>query len=407
MSIKTSLHTLPNGLRLVHVHTPGAAVAHTGVAVLAGSRNEASPDVYGLAHFVEHTIFKGTTRRSPWHIINRMEAVGGELNAFTTKEDTVIYSSFPKNALPRALDLIADLVLNSRFPSAELDKERYVICDEINSYLDSPADAVYDDFEDLLYAGSPLGHNILGTIDSVRRINSDDCRKWLQTYYTAPNMVAFYAGPAGPEQFLTRCLPYYGAFDSRKPAVDDTATTVAERFETERSVDLHQAHTVMGCSAGILPDNDRMALTLLTNILGGPGMNSMLNVDLRERRGLVYNVDSTISLWRDAYMFTTYFGTDTEDNDTCVQLVTDRIDRMAQTPMTARSLAAAKKQYLGQLILSRANAADLAIAMTRAMLLRSRAATPRQIADAIAALTPDDICRAAGRLTALSRLTMH
>ena len=180
--------TLPSGMRMVHMHARGASTAIAGVTARVGSRDDAH-DAHGIAHMVEHNIFKGTQRRSSWHIINRMEAVGGELNAFTTKEETVVYSIYPAGNTARATELIADLVQNSRFPERELDKERQVIADEIDSYLDSPADAVYDDFDDLLFAGSPLGHNILGSKTDIAHIDSEQCRRYLHKHYTAQNMV--------------------------------------------------------------------------------------------------------------------------------------------------------------------------------------------------------------------------
>lgn len=407
MKPKTTVLSLPNGLRVVHRLVPGSPVAHTGVTVRAGSRNELTPDEFGLAHFVEHTIFKRTRRRSSWHIINRMESVGGELNAFTTKEDTTVYSSFPKGALSRALDLIADLVLNSRFPDSELDKERDVICDEINSYLDSPADAVYDDFEDLLYAGSPLGHNILGTLESVGAIDGTMCRRWLDRYYVAPNMVAFYAGPTGVDAFMRRAEKTLGALSPRPADDGSTAVVTGVPFVTERSVDSHQAHTVMGCSVADLTEKERMAMTLLANIIGGPGMNSTLNVSMRERRGLVYNVESTLSTWRDATMFTTYFGTDPGDNGLCVELVSAELKHQAESAMSARQLAGARKQYLGQLVLGRANTENSIIGTARTILLRGYALTADEIAARLNALTPDDLRAAAARLTPLSRLTLR
>lgn len=201
--VEPTYHTLDNGLRIVHLHLKGCAVGHCGFVVNAGSRDE---DLVagegGLAHFVEHTIFKGTRRRRSWHIINRMEAVGGELNAFTTKEDTVVYSSFPHGNTRRALDLLVDLVTASQFPDAELEREREVVRDEIASYLDVPAEAVFDDFEDMVYAGTPLGHNILGTDAGVGALGSGDCRRWLARHYTVSHMALFYAGPDTAEAFV-------------------------------------------------------------------------------------------------------------------------------------------------------------------------------------------------------------
>lgn len=414
--IQTTFHTFNNGLRVVHMHVPGALVGHFGVAIGAGSANE-TPDCFGLAHFVEHTIFKGTQRRSSWHIINRMESVGGELNAFTTKEDTVVYSAFPKGSLIRAVELICDLVLNSRFPTTEIDKERDVICDEINSYLDSPSDAVYDDFEDMTYAGTSLGHNILGTIESVRQIDSTLCRSWLDHFYVAPNMVAFYAGSVAVDTFVKRVSNLLESFNpiagNKEPlflAPQDQELmqcSQIEPFKISRPTETHQAHTVVGKALHALHGRDRLIYALLTNILGGPGMNSLLNIALRERRGLVYNVESALTNWRNTSLFTTYFGTDPCDNEKCLRLVEKEVQRVADGYMSERRLAAAKKQYRGQLLLSRENVENRVIGVARALLLRGKVYTMSETDALLAAITPSDISAAASSLLPLSALTLQ
>lgn len=410
--LQSTCHKLPNGLTVVHLNVPRTNAAHLGVAVRAGSSNETSAAEAGLAHFVEHTVFKGTEKRNSWHIINRMESVGGELNAFTTKEDTVIYSAFPKGALTRALDLLVDLVMNSRFPEAEIDRERDVICDEINSYLDSPADAVYDDFEDMLYKGTPLGHNILGTIESVNNITGAMCRRWLGKYYYGRNMVVFYAGPASFDSFMKKArhylmlLPEWGIAGNSEQ--EKTAPELShEPFSVTRHIKSHQSHTVMGCALPRLEMGDRMTIALVNNILGGPGMNSMLNLALRERRGLVYNVESSVSNWNSSTMFTTYFGTDPEDNDKCAALVKGEIEKIADGYINSRRLAAAKKQYRGQLILARENIENRIVGIARATLLQGYTLTLEQTDALLAAITPDSLAAMAARLLPLSSLTLR
>ena len=404
---KLTQHKLDNGLTVVHLHVPRALVGHFGVAVRAGSSGETDASQFGLAHFVEHTLFKGTAKRSSWHIINRMESVGGELNAFTTKEDTVVYTTFPRGSVRRAVELVTDLILNSRFPAKEIDKEREVICDEINSYRDTPADAVYDDFEDLLYAGHPLGHNILGTIDSVRDITGEMCRTWLNTHYVASNMVVFYAGAASADSFLRTASPYINmipADQPKKPKVP-VFSTVA-KFEKTHITDSHQAHTVLGCALPKPDLHQRINLALLTNMLGGPGMNSLLNVSLRERRGLVYTVESSLSNMTDTTMFTTYFGTDPEDNARCIGLVCDEIDRLSQHGISPRRLAAAKKQYRGQLLVARDNIESRIIGVARSLLLHGYTISLSETDALLASITPATIARAASAIHAnLSYLT--
>lgn len=399
--------TLPAGLRIVY-HREESMVEYCGLAVNAGSRDE-NPAEFGLAHFVEHTIFKGTDRRRAWHIINRMETVGGELNAYTTKEETMVYSVFPAGNLARAAELIFDLAANSMFPGSELDKEREVVADEINSYLDTPAEAVFDDFEDMIFAGSQLGHNILGSVDTVAKLTSTDCRRYLRRNYTPGNMVFFYSGPAAlgaVERLATRLSAMLPSADSERTARE--TPPAANQFVTSRGVGSHQAHTVIGARIPGMYDIDRQALALLTNILGGPGMNSLLNVALRERRGLVYSVDASTAIYTDAGLFTVYFGCDPEDNDRCVKLTLREIDRLAETPLSERALSKAKKQFLGQLTVGSENREQLTLGTARATLYYGRALTPAQVYDRVMQVTPDRLLSLAATIaSAPSILTLR
>lgn len=380
--------TLPSGLRMVY-HREDAMVEYCGLAVNAGSRDESQSE-FGLAHFVEHTIFKGTLRRRAWHIINRMEAVGGELNAYTTKEETMVYSVFPAGNLQRAAELIFDLAANSRFPDNELDKEREVVADEINSYLDTPSEAVFDDFEDLIFAESQLGHNILGSADTVAKLTSADCQRYLRRYYTPDNIVFFYSGPT-PRSVVERVAARLSSMLPSADRVRDTRLIppTVKPFVTSHEVGSHQAHTVIGTRLPGMYEIDRQALALLTNILGGPGMNSLLNVSLRERRGLVYSVDASTAIFTDAGLFTVYFGCDPEDNDRCVKLTLREMARLAETPMSERALEKAKKQFLGQLTVGSENREQLVLGSARATLYHGRALTPSQVYDRVMQVTPD------------------
>jgi predicted Zn-dependent peptidase len=399
--------TLPSGMRGVHVHIPRAAVGYCGVAVRAGSRDEIISDgEAGLAHFVEHTIFKGTQRRSSWHILNRMEAVGGELNAFTTKDDTVVYTVFPRGNLNRGLELVADLTLHSRFPAAELDKEREVVADEINSYLDSPFDAVFDDFEDVIFADTPLGHNILGTTDTLAAFDSAKCRSWIDRYYTANRMVVFYAGGVGVDTFVAKVTQYFADVQPGEKIVLDAINVDRNVQNLHHKIDSHQSHTAMGTALPALPLQQRTIIALLSNILGGPGMNALLNVDLRERRGLVYNVEASTTFFADCGEFVVYFGCDPHDTEKCSQLVRQNIERLADKELSSRQLAAAKKQYLGQLILANENRENRAISIARATLKRGTVLTRDEIVASINAVSAADLRSMAAQLTALSSLTL-
>ncbi len=399
------------GLRLVHRHIPGANSGIFGVAVRAGSRDEL-PGRHGLAHFVEHTIFKGTQRRSAWHIINRMEAVGGELNAFTTKEETVVYTVFPNGSAPRAIELVADLTLNSRFPQRELDKERDVVADEIDSYLDTPSEAVFDDFEDLLFAGHPLGHNILGTAESLKGFDSQVCREYLRRYYRPDNMVAFYCGPQGEARIRAAVEKHFAPFDDIpcdgdiiRPAAD-TAFPPAP-FSISRSIGSHQAHTVLGIRTGGIFSPARYAVALTGNIIGGPGMNSLLNVALREKRGLVYSVESSISAFTDTGMMAVYFGCDPDDTSLCMELCHDTFRGIASGRiLSRRAIEQAKKQYTGQLVIASGNHENNILSAARATLFRGKPSTAKETVAAIASVTEESIRETAALLTGASSLTL-
>ncbi|MGN0220431.1 MAG: M16 family metallopeptidase [Muribaculaceae bacterium] len=389
---------MANGIMTVCATLKNSAVGICGVSVRAGSRDE-TPDSYGLAHFVEHTIFKGTRRRSSSLIINRMEAVGGELNAFTSKDETVVYSAFPGGNLSRAVELIADLVLNSVFPDKELDKEREVVCDEISTYLDSPADAIADDFEDFLFAGTPLGHNILGDKKTLRRLHSADCRAFLDRWYRPDNMVLFYSGPRTPEAVNDVFERYFGAMTGSAPDRGATVFEPRERFDIGRRLPSHQAHCMLGAATAGLDDPARYGVALLSNVLGGPGMNSLLNVDLRERLGLVYNVETAVTLFRELGLFTVYLGCDPDDAARCCDIVRRRIADVAEGYFDRRRLEPAKKQYLGQLVVASENRENSILAAARSLLMRHRVIDPAETVEAIKALTPDDLSLAATSLS--------
>lgn len=400
-------HTIitDGGLRLVHIHVPGAAVAITGAVIRCGSRDETNPQDFGLAHFVEHTIFKGTQRRRSWHIINRMEAIGGELNAFTGKEDTVVYAVFPRTGTARAMDLIGDLMAASQFPAAELEKERRVVADEIDSYRDMPADAVYDDFEDLLYAGSGLGHNILGTRKTLTGFDSLRCRNWLTRFYTRAGSTIFYAGASGIDTVARMADKYFSKLLPGEPLPGRIAPTLPPpSFNIVRKIRAHQANTVMGSA---LPANvDIYALALLTNILGGPGMNSLLNVEMRERRGLVYNVEATTARMCDNTMFSISFGCDADDTDTCTGIVRNRLQQLAETPLSARAIAAAHRQYLGQTLLAGQNMENRIIAAARSVATGRTPLTRAQHTDAVRQVNATRLSAMAAQLQSLSTLTL-
>lgn len=387
MDTSITYNTLANGLRCVHCAAPGHA-EYFGLIADTGSRDEA-PGEEGLAHFVEHTIFKGTARRKSWHIINRMESVGGELNAYTTKESTAVYTVFPSGNLDRAMELIADLVTGSRFPQAEIDREREVVADEINSYLDMPSEAVFDEFDDLIFAGSPLGHNILGRVDTISGFTPEVCRRYLTERYVPGRMAAFYMGGETPERVAARMERYFGGMHHADSLPRRTVPAMLPPFDSRQGISSHhQAHTVMGMRVGSMYSPDRYAVALLTNMLGGPGMNSMLNVEMRERRGLVYTVEASTALYTDCGLLTVYFGCDPDDVERCRKITMRTLERLASAELPERTVRMARRQYAGQLTVAQESRENRALSMGRAMLYRGGVTPADEVRRAIEAVTP-------------------
>ena len=361
--MKYNTYTLDNGLRIIHLPSD-SKVVYCGYQINAGTRNE-EPGEEGLAHFCEHVTFKGTERRKAWHILNCLESVGGDLNAYTNKEGTVYYSAILKEHIARAVDLLTDIVFHSVYPQAEIDKEVEVICDEIESYNDSPAELIYDEFENIIFKGSPLGHNILGTAEQVR---------FTRKLYRPDNAIFFAYGDIDFKK-LVRLLKK--SFLSEERRVKSEETTFGDRresqfnspeaqaqfniqhstFNTQHSFEgqtivmqknTHQAHVMIGTRAYDVNDSRRMPLYLLNNMLGGPGMNAKLNLALREHNGLVYTVESTMVAYGDTGIWSIYFGCDEHDVKRCLRLVRKELDKFMQKPLSEAQLKAAKKQIKGQ-----------------------------------------------------------
>ena len=354
LEMKYNTYTLDNGLRIIHLPSD-SKVVYCGYQINAGTRNE-EPGEEGLAHFCEHVTFKGTERRKAWHILNCLESVGGDLNAYTNKEGTVYYSAILKEHIARAVDLLSDIVFHSVYPQAEIDKEVEVICDEIESYNDSPAELIYDEFENILFKGSPLGHNILGTAEQVRAFKTEDALRFTQKLYRPNNAIFFAYGDIDFKK-LVRLL-------QRALADDESAGNLAEEKLPKNypsvgdgiagqtivmQKNTHQAHVMIGTRAYDVNDDRRMPLYLLNNMLGGPGMNAKLNLALREHNGLVYTVESTMVSYGDTGTWSIYFGCDEHDVKRCLRLVRKELDKFMQKPLSDAQLKAAKKQIKGQI----------------------------------------------------------
>lgn len=390
--MKYNTYTLDNGLRIIHLPSD-SKVVYCGYQINAGTRNE-EPGEEGLAHFCEHVTFKGTERRKAWHILNCLESVGGDLNAYTNKEGTVYYSAILKEHIARAVDLLTDIVFHSVYPQAEIDKEVEVICDEIESYNDSPTELIYDEFENIIFKGSPLGHNILGTAEQVRSFKTEDALRFTRKLYRPDNAIFFAYGDIDFKKLVKLIRKALADDDSGKVA-ENAANSVGKLAEeklpqisqitqisgdensitTEKSVssvksvgpenypsvgkeiagqtivmqkNTHQAHVMIGTRAYDVNDSRRMPLYLLNNMLGGPGMNAKLNLALREHNGLVYTVESTMVAYGDTGIWSIYFGCDEHDVKRCLRLVRKELDKFMQKPLSEAQLKAAKKQIKGQ-----------------------------------------------------------
>lgn len=359
-------HTLSNGIRLIH-KPDNSEVTYCGLAINAGSRDESEQEL-GMAHFVEHMLFKGTTKRRSGHIINRLEHVGGELNAFTSKEETVVYAAVLNAHFERAMELISDIVLHSTFPQKEIEKEVVIILDEIQSYNDSPSELIYDDFEELLFAHHSIGHNILGKSELLEKYTTADAVNFVQKQYQPNEMVFFSTGNQNFKQLIRWAEKYLKTNNSDNTAAKRVAPDSYVPVRCEISKNTHQVHFMAGNRAYDLYHPNRLGMYLLNNILGGPGMNSLLNLSLREKHGLVYNVDSSYQPFTDTGMWCVYFGCDTENAARCEQLVYAELQKLREQPLKESALKKYKLQLMGQMAIANEQKENLALSLGKSFM---------------------------------------
>lgn len=390
------LHTLPNGLRMVHKPTANGQVAHFGITVNAGSRDERE-DEQGLAHFIEHCLFKGTERRKAFHILNRMDSVGAELNAYTTKEETVIYASFLKNHFKRAMEVVADIVCRSVYPEKEIAKERDVIIDEILSYRDSPAELIFDDFEELMYGNHPLGRNILGTPESVATLSRDHILNFTARRYKPAEMVLSSIGPVDFRKIVQWAERYFGDLPPGQPDAPRLPVKSVHIRRKEESLDTFQAHLMIGAEA---PHNHhplRAATVLVNNYLGGPAMNSRLNMNIRERHGIAYNIESAYTPYSDTGVISIYLGTDKKFLARSERLIRKELRSLREKQLTPTALHRAKEQLKGQLALASEGGANLMQALGKSLLNHGTIDTAEQILREIDGVTAEQVLEVANR----------
>lgn len=404
--------TLPNGLRTI-IAPSTTNVVYAGIAVAAGTRHELDSES-GMAHFVEHMNFKGTQRLTSMQILNRMESVGGDLNAYTGKEETVFYSVFMREHLRRALPLLMDIVFNSTYPQAELEKEREVVIDEIESYLDTPAEQIYDDFEAKLFAGHPLGRNILGNAERLRQYTTADLRAFVSRTYSLEKAVLFVKGKVTEKEvrrLMGEPLPAHPMMEEdSSPALhirEEAVTNDSGKADASggESSTHHQAHVMLVARSYAMTDSRHIGLALLSNLLGGPALNSRLSLALRERTGLVYTVESNVTAYTDTGVWSVYFGCDHSDLQRCLRLVQRELQRLVDAPLSQRTLDAARRQMKGQMAIAADSFENSALAMAKQFLLTGRTYTLEERFAQLDALTPELLYEIACDIFEPSRLT--
>ena len=429
---KYNTHTLPNGLRIIHL-TSTSRVVYCGYQIAAGTRNELVGEE-GMAHFCEHMTFKGTEKHNAIQIINALEGLGGELNAFTNKEDTTFYAAISKEHFSQAVNILTDIVFHSLYQQHEIDKEVEVICDEIESYNDSPAELIYDEFENLLFEGHPLGHNILGKAEQLRTYTTEDALRFVRRYYRPENAIFFAYGnvdfgklvkslefkvdsscvPSVASAFAITCVPSVSSEQSSSvemitptadiPSINNKLSTISSQLIT-KELGTHQSHVMLGTRAYDVHHPLRIPLYLLNNILGGPGMNARLNLSLRERNGLVYTVESTMVNYSDSGMWCIYFGCDPKDVKKCLRLVRRELDKVMQRPLSATQLRNAKRQLKGQIAIVCDNHEQFALDFGKSFLHYGWEKDITHLYESIDKVTAEDIQKVANELFTTDRLT--
>jgi predicted Zn-dependent peptidase len=397
------LHSLNNGIRLVHHRIPGM-VAHCGLIINTGSRDESGPE-HGIAHFIEHMLFKGTKKRKAYHILSRLEDVGGELNAYTTKEETAVHASFLKEDYERAIELISDISFNSIFPEKEIEKEKDVVIEEINSYLDNPAELIFDDFEELIFTNQPIGRNILGTPESVKSFSQKKISDFISKNYNTREMVFCSVGNISDEKILKLFSTYFAHIvtNSREPRTNNI--WLYKPASLTKKMDTFQNHCIIGNLAYDLKDERRMGMFLLNNILGGQGLNSRLNLSLREKNGLAYNVESSYNPYGDTGIFSIYFGTDSRYLNKSISIAMAELKKLRTSKLGSIQLSKAKNQIKGYLARGYENHESLMLSLGKSLLVFNKIDTIEDICRKIDAVTTSELLETANDIFEPAKLS--
>jgi predicted Zn-dependent peptidase len=393
LELKPVVFNLNCGIRVVYLHAP-AHVAHLGINVLGGSRFE-HPDEDGLAHFLEHCIFKGTKKRKAYHVLSRLDSVGGELNAYTAKEEICIYASFTKEHIRRAAELLADITMNSNFPEKEIEKEKEIILDEIISYMDSPSDKIFDDFEAMLFKGHALGNNILGTKESIQRFGRDQLSDYMQRHFTSDNMVISFVGDVPIKRLTSILEDYFTGVKSGQSSREFEPFLNAPVFRYRSKEANYQTHALIGGIGPSYKDDERKGMTLLVNLLGGPALNSRLTLSIREKHGYSYNVEANFTPYVDTGFWSIYLGADQKYIDKSIALVYKELKGLCNKRLGTLQLSRAKDQIKGQMALGLDSNSGLMLGLGKSLLLFDQIDTVEDIFAGIDKLTASDLLEVA------------
>lgn len=389
-------HRLKNGIRIVHLPAD-RPVSHCGLMIHAGSRDEQAGEE-GLAHFIEHVIFKGTAKRKAFHILNRMETVGGELNAYTTKEETFLYASFMSNHYERAMELLSDIAFHSTFPAKEVDKEKEVVIDEINSYKDTPSELIFDDFEERLFPRHALGKPILGTPESVKKFSGKHIRSFMKRQYLTSEMVFCSVGSISEKELLYLAEKYFSSVPASSGAVKRSKFGKSKRFYAETPREGFHSHCLIGRTTYGATHKKRFPMVLLNNILGGPGMNSRLNMTIREKYGYTYNIDSNYSTYGETGVFNIYVTADNEHLRKSIDLIHREMRKLSDKALGTVQLNQAKAQLVGQIAMARESMTNMLMGLAKNRLMHEKFPSMQEVSRRIEAITANQVLEVANEV---------
>lgn len=402
--MKYQTYRLHNGLRIIHLPSE-SDVAHCGLFINAGSRDERSHEK-GIAHFVEHLMFKGTQKRKAFHILSRMDDSGGELNAYTSKEETCIHSSFLKHDYERSLELMSDIIFHSTFPGNEIQKEKEVIIDEINSYKDTPAELIFDDFEEMIFSSQTLGSNILGDPKLLKKFTRADIQEFVARNYHPERMVISSIGNISLQKLINLVTKYFGRISSnpitgkREPVNDYRPKNETIQKNT------NQVHSIIGNISYGMHNSKKIPMALLENLIAGPGMNNRLNMTLREKLGYVYHVESNYTTFSDIGLFSVYFATEKNKKEKSLEHIFKEFKKLRNQKLGKIQLSKAKKQLYGQIAISSENKASLMLSIGKSYLFTDKADSLKEIYEKIENVTSEDILDVANEVLNPDKLSI-